>query len=88
MKNIFVLASVVFVILFQLSCGADEDQMEEKTQTKMIEKTETSTDDEKTILENMSESEVRQLTSDSTLEMVTVVEGSRKTKLKVRFRGV
>ena len=57
MKNIFVLASVVFVILFQLSCGTDEDQMEEKTQTEMI---------EKTILENMSESEVRQLTSDST----------------------
>ncbi len=79
MKNIFVLASVVFVILFQLSCGTDEDQMEEKTQTEMI---------EKTILENMSESEVRQLTSDSTLEMVTVIEGSKKTKLKVRFRGV
>ncbi len=79
MKNIFALASVVFVILFQLSCGTDEDQMEEKTQTEMI---------EKTILENMSESEVRQLTSDSTLEMVTVIEGSRKTKLKVRFRGV
>lgn len=88
MRKIFVFASVLFIVLFQLGCGSDEDNMEVMTETEMTESVETSTVGEKTILEDMYEDEVRQLTSDSTLEMVTVVEGAKKSKLKVRFRGV
>lgn len=88
MNKIFVFASVLFVVLFQLSCGSDEDKMEVVTETEMEGSVEISTVDEKTILKDMSEDEVLQLTSESALELVTVVEGSSKTKLKVRFRGV
>ena len=88
MRNIFVFASVLFVVLFQLGCGSDEDNMEVVPETEMEKVVEPTTVDEKTILRDMSEDEVLQLTSESALELVTVVEGSSKTKLKVRFRGV
>ena len=86
-RNTFVFASILFLVLFQLGCGSDED-MEAMTETEMAESVETSTVDGKTILRDMSEDEVSQLTIVSALELVTVVEGSKKTKLKVRFRGV
>ncbi len=90
-KNLFVFASILSVLFFQMGCGSDEDQMEVVPDTEVTEETdsiETSIDVEKTILKDMSEDEVLQLTSESALELVTVVEGSKKTKLKVRFRGV
>ncbi len=91
MKNLFVFTSVIFVLLFQLGCGSDEDKVEVVTEPDMTEETgtvETSTVDEKIILKDMSEDEVSQLTSESTLELVTVIEGTSITKLKVRYRGV
>ena len=43
---------------------------------------------EQVTLENMYESEARNLTSENPLEMITVLEGTSKVKLQVRFRGV
>ena len=91
MRNFFVLASFAIVILGQLGCSSDEEQPELETPVTVSDETEmaeTLPVVEQVVLENMYESEARNLTSESPLEMITVLEGTSKVKLQVRFRGV
>ena len=86
MKRFFVVASVVIAVLFQFGCATDEQP------------TPPTVADSSTIgappfagdvhLEDMSEDEVRALSFKAPLEMITVVEGTAKVKLQVRFRGM
>ena len=86
MKRFFVVASVVFAVLFQFGCATDEQP------------TPPTVADSSTIgappfagdvhLEDMFEDEVRALSFKAPLEMITVLEGTAKVKLQVRFRGV
>ena len=95
MKNFFVLAGIAIVMLSILSCGSDEEQTELETPDPIKSEIETVEETsemgpivEQIRLENMYESEARNLTSESPLEMITVLEGTSKAKLQVRFRGV
>lgn len=95
MRSFFVLAGVVIIVLFQLSCGSDEEQTEPGPADMISSEEETVEETSEMLpvidqvrLEDMSESEVRNLTSDSPIEMITVLEGTSKAKLQVRFRGV
>lgn len=86
MKRFFVVASVVLAVLFQFGCATDEQP------------TPPTAADSSTIgappfagdvhLEDMFEDEVRALSFKAPLEMITVVEGTAKVKLQVRFRGL
>ena len=98
MKRFFVLASLAIVILYQIGCSSDEEQADLEMSVADSDETEMVGDETETTgtlpivgqvkLENMYESEARNLTSESPLEMITVLEGTTKTKLQVRFRGV
>ena len=86
MKRFFVVASVALALLFQFGCTTDEQP------------TSPTVTDSSTIgappfagdvhLEDMSEDEVRALALKTPLEMITVLEGTAKVKLQVRFRGL
>lgn len=86
MKRFFVVASVAVALLFQFGCATDEQP------------TSPTVTDSSTIgappfagdvhLEDMSEDEVRALALKTPLEMITVLEGTAKVKLQVRFRGL
>ena len=98
MKKFFVLASLAIVVFGQMGCSSDEEQVEPEMSVTVSDETEIVGDEtemtetlpivEQVTLENMYESEARNLTSESPLEMITVLEGTSKTKLQARFRGV
>lgn len=91
MKHLFVFATTILVILFHFGCGSDEDMKEPTVTPSTIEendKTETTAVNGKVELKNMYEDEVISLPKDSILELVTVIEGSAKEIIPVRFRGI
>ena len=91
MRNFFVLASLAIVVLGQIGCSSDEEPVELEMPVTVSDETEmveTLQVVEQVTLENMYESEARNLTSENPLEMITVLEGTSKVKLQVRFRGV
>lgn len=91
MKNIIAFTGILFIVLIQFGCGSDDDQMDVKIIPETIEETdsvETSSFAGKVELTDMNVDEVNSLNSDSILEMVTVIEGSVKEKVKVRYRGI
>ena len=98
MKIFFVSAAIAIMMLSQFGCSSDEEQVEPEMPLTLSDETEMIGDAteipetllvvEQVTLENMYESDARNLTSETPLEMITVLEGTSKTKLKARFRGV
>ena len=89
MKKIFILAGIAIVILCQLSCSPDEEQMQ--TENPLISDTLTGFNAPllgDVVLENMYEDEARKLTDKTPLQIVTVLEGTSRVVLQARFRGV
>ena len=90
MKRFFVLAGIALAMLFQLSCSQDEElaQPENPTAADVTDAFNAAPFAGDVQLEDMSEAEVRALSVKTPLEMITVLEGTSKVKLQVRFRGV
>lgn len=83
------LTSIAIVILCQLSCSPDEEQMQ--TENPLTSDTLTSFGAPllgDVVLENMYEDEARKLTDKTPLQIVTVLEGTSRVVLQARFRGV
>ena len=91
MKHVFVVIGAIIALLFQYGCGSDEDVIEANVTPETIEEidqTGISTINGKVELRNMYEDEVLSLPKNTVLELVTVIEGSAKEKIPVRFRGI
>lgn len=83
------LTSIAIVILCQLSCSPDEEQMQ--TENPLTSDTITGFNAPllgDVVLENMYEDEARKLTDKTPLQIVTVIEGTSRVVLQARFRGV
>jgi len=89
-KRFFVLAGIALAMLFQLGCSQDEElaQPENPTAADVTDAFNAAPFVGDVHLEDMSEAEVRALSTKTPLEMITVLEGTSKVKLQVRFRGV
>ena len=89
MRKFFLLAGIAIVILCQLSCSPDEEQMQ--TENPVISDTITGFNAPllgDVVLENMYEDEARKLTDKTPVQIVTVLEGTSRVVLQARFRGV
>ena len=89
MRKFFVLAGIAIVILCQLSCSPDEEQMQ--TENPLASDTINGFNAPllgDVVLENMYEDEARKLTDKTPLQIVTVLEGTSRVVLQARFRGV
>lgn len=90
MKNLFVLASITFVMLWQLSCSPDEEQTQSENPltSELIAGFNAAPLLGDVILKNMYEDEARKLTDKTPVQIVTVLEGTSRVVLQARFRGV
>ncbi len=86
MKRFFVFASLALALLFQFGCATDEQPEIPTTADSSVISAPPFAGD--VHLEDMSEDEVRALSQKTPLEMITVLEGTAKVKLQVRFRGL
>ena len=89
MKNFFVLIGIAIVILCQLSCSSDEEQMQ--TENPLASGTISGFNAPllgDVVLENMYEDEARKLKDKTPVQIITVLEGTNRVVLQARFRGV
>lgn len=98
MKRFLPLASLIFLIFFQLSCGSDEEvgSISETEDSEVAEAVEVTETDEGTYglpilsdvtLRSMYAAEVEALAVDSELDLITVLDGTQKVRIKVKYLG-
>lgn len=91
MKHILCLLSVIFVI-FQFGCGSDEEP--EPVPEEVVEDVDSDLGKSglpilsEVSLTGMYESEVRGLALDSELQLITVLDGTDKVSIKVKYLGI
>ena len=90
MRNFFVMAGIVLVMLCQLSCSPDEEQaeIENPIAGELLTGFNAAPLLGDVVLENMYEDEARKLTDKTPVQIVTVLEGTSRVVLQARFRGV
>ena len=90
MRKFFVLAGIAIVLLGQLGCSSDEEQIQVENPAAIEEASAFSGAPllGDVILENMYEDEARKLTDKTPVQLVTVLEGTNRVVLDARFRGV
>ncbi|MDE0638233.1 MAG: hypothetical protein OXI43_20525 [Candidatus Poribacteria bacterium] len=95
MKHILSLVGVIFLMFFQLSCGSDEE-VKTMPETEVPEAEVMDTDQgnyglpilPKVNLTSMYEAGVRELEENSELQLITVLDGTDKVSIKVKYLGM
>ena len=93
MKHFLFLAGVIFLMFFQLSCGSDEE-VETMPEEEVMEVVDADQDNyglpilSEVNLTSMYEAEVRELEVNSELQLITVLDGTDKVAIKVKYMGI
>lgn len=90
MKRFFVLAGIAIVILYQLSCSSDREevQIENPAITDATDAFNAAPLVGEVELESMYEDEVRRLATKTPVEIITAIEGTSKVIVEAEFRRV
>ncbi|MYF98815.1 hypothetical protein F4212_06710 [Candidatus Poribacteria bacterium] len=90
MKHFFTLTSIALMVLFYIGCSSDveQDQLNNPTQIDPTDLFIGAPLKDGVILKNMYEDEVRSLIDKTSVQIVTVLEGTGRVTLEARYRGV